>query len=51
MKTELNTKCMTNSFIEISDISKAQELVDKFDSKKLCRQLDYSQIKLILILT
>src|SRR5690554_6140807 len=30
-----------NSFIEISDISKAQELVDKFDSKKLCRQLDY----------
>ena len=34
-------KMHDNSFIEISDISKAQELVDKFDSKKLCRQLDY----------
>lgn len=30
-----------NSFFEISDITKAQELADKFDSKKLCRQLDY----------
>ena len=29
-----------NSFSEISDIQKAQELADKFDSKSLCRQLD-----------
>lgn len=29
-----------NSFFEISDIAKAQELADKFDSKSLCRQLD-----------
>lgn len=26
-----------NSFLEISDINKAQELADKFDSKALCR--------------
>ena len=30
-----------NSFIEISDIPKAQELADRFDSKSLCRQLDF----------
>lgn len=30
-----------NSFSEISDITKAQELADKFDSKSLCRQLDF----------
>lgn len=29
-----------NSFSELSDIGKAQELADKFDSKSLCRQLD-----------
>lgn len=29
-----------NSFFEISDIDKAQELAEKFDSKALCRQLD-----------
>lgn len=29
-----------NSFLSISDIPKAQELADKFDSKKLCRRLD-----------
>lgn len=29
-----------NSFFQISDIGKAQELADKFDSKALCRQLD-----------
>ena len=29
-----------NSFFEISDIPKAQELADGFDAKKLCRQLD-----------
>ena len=30
-----------NSFFEISDLAKAQELADKFDSKALCRQLDF----------
>lgn len=29
-----------NSFFEISDTARAQELADKFDSKSLCRQLD-----------
>lgn len=33
-------KMYDNSFFQISDISKAQELADKFDSKSLCRQLD-----------
>ena len=33
-------KMYDNSFYEISDIAKAQELADKFDSKSLCRQLD-----------
>ncbi|MDD3251674.1 MAG: hypothetical protein PHV18_03840 [Lachnospiraceae bacterium] len=30
-----------NSFFYISDIEKAQEIADKFDSKSLCRQLDF----------
>lgn len=34
-------KMYDNSFYEISDIEKAQELADKFDSKSLCRQLDF----------
>ena len=29
-----------NSFFQLSDIEKAQELADKFDPKALCRQLD-----------
>jgi hypothetical protein len=29
-----------NSFIHISDVEKAQELADKFNSEKLCRMLD-----------
>ena len=33
-------ECYDNSFTEISDIAKAQELADKFDSAKLCRRLD-----------
>lgn len=33
-------KMYDNSFYEISDIAKAQELADRFDSKSLCRQLD-----------
>lgn len=35
-----------NSFTEISDIEKAQELVDRFDSRKLCRQLDHFAYRL-----
>ena len=30
-----------NSFSELSDVKKAQELADRFDSKKLCRELDH----------
>ena len=33
-------ECYDNSFTDISDVAKAQELADKFDSKKLCRRLD-----------
>ncbi len=33
-------KMYDNSFYEISNIAKAQELADRFDSKSLCRQLD-----------
>ncbi len=33
-------KCYDNSFADISDVAKAQELADKFDSSKLCRHLD-----------
>jgi len=35
-----------NSFTDISDVMKAQGLADQFDSKKLCRQLDYFAEKL-----
>lgn len=34
-------ECYDNSFTDISDIEKAQELGDKFDSAKLCRRLDH----------
>jgi len=34
-------KMYDNSFYELSDIEKAQALADKFDSKSLCRQLDF----------
>lgn len=37
----ISYKMYDNSFFEISDIPKAQELADKFDSKSLCRQLDF----------
>lgn len=37
---QIKYQCYDNSFTDISDIAKAQELADKFDSKKLCRQLD-----------
>ena len=33
-------ECYDNSFTDISDVAKAQELADKFDPKKLCRRLD-----------
>ena len=36
----ISYKCYDNSFTEISDIAKAQELADKFDSAKLSRHLD-----------
>ena len=39
-KNGISYKMYDNSFFEISDIPKAQELADKFDSKSLCRQLD-----------
>ena len=32
--------CYDNSFTDISDTAKAQELADRFDSRKLCRHLD-----------
>ena len=39
-KNGIAYQCYDNSFTEISDVAKAQELADKFDSKKLCRHLD-----------
>lgn len=36
----ISYKCYDNSFTDISDVALAQELADKFDSKKLCRRLD-----------
>ena len=38
---DITYKCYDNSFTEISDVEKAQELADKFDSAKLCRRLDH----------
>lgn len=40
-KNGITYRMYDNSFSEISDIPKAQELADQFDSKKLCRQLDF----------
>ena len=39
-QNDITYKMYDNSFIDISDVQKAQELADKFDSKKLCRRLD-----------
>lgn len=36
----ISYQCYDNSFTSISDVAKAQELADKFDSAKLCRRLD-----------
>lgn len=36
----ISYQCYDNSFTDISDVAKAQELADKFDSQKLCRRLD-----------
>ena len=33
-------QCYDNSFTDLSDLAKAQELADKFNSEKLCRHLD-----------
>lgn len=45
-KNDISYQMYDNSFIYISDIDKAQELADSYDSKKLCRQLDYFAGKL-----
>lgn len=39
-KNGISYQMYDNSFFGISDIRKAQELADRFDSKNLCRQLD-----------
>ena len=39
-KNSISYECYDNSFTDISDVAKAQKLADKFDSAKLCRQLD-----------
>ena len=39
-KNDISYQMYDNSFFRISDVAKAQELADKFDSKSLCRQLD-----------
>lgn len=39
-ENNISYRMYDNSFFEISDLNKAQELADKFDSKALCRQLD-----------
>lgn len=36
----ISCKCYNNSFTDISDTAKAQELADKFDASKLSRHLD-----------
>lgn len=36
----ISFQCYDNSFTDISDVAKAQELADKFDSAKLCSRLD-----------
>ncbi len=36
----ISYKYHDNSFTHLSDVAKAQELADSFDSKKLCRRLD-----------
>ena len=33
----ISYQCYDNSFTDISDVAKAQELADRFDSAKLCR--------------
>ena len=39
-KNDISYECYDNSFTALSDVAKAQELADKFDSAKLCRRLD-----------
>jgi len=45
-KHGISYQMYNNSFVYISDIEKAQQLADTFDSKKLCRQLDLFAEKL-----
>lgn len=39
-KNNISYQCYDNSFTDISDVAKAQELADRFDSQRLCRHLD-----------
>ena len=39
-RNHITYQCYDNSFTDLSDIAKAQKLADKFNSEKLCRQLD-----------
>ena len=39
-KNGISYECYDNSFTDISDVAKAQELADKFDTSKLSRHLD-----------
>ena len=39
-KNKISYECYDNSFTALSDVAKAQELADKFDSAKLCHRLD-----------
>ena len=39
-KNHIIYHCYDNSFTDLSNVSKVQKLADKFNSKKLCRQLD-----------
>ena len=40
-ENDISYQMYDNSFSFLSDIEKAQQLADKFDSKSLCRQLDF----------
>ena len=40
-KNNISFQCYDNSFTDISDLAKAQDLADNFDSAKFCRRLDH----------
>lgn len=39
-KNDISYECHDNSFTHLSDVARAQDLADRFDSAKLCRRLD-----------